>query len=152
MNLYYYKKIQKNKNWLPKIMKVIFIYIEIMYIYIYNIYIQVWGGGYLYIQNLFCIQIQKYVFDPFARHDLILGGKTLVGNHRGRMFLVVGHQVCTHLWRDFVPLLFADSLQFTKVSRLTFGNSNLQLPPQIFYGIKVWLLLEPLLCCLGRVF
>ncbi len=44
-----------------------------------------------------------------------------------------------------------------------FGNSNLQLPPQIFYGIKVWrlarplqdlnvLLLEPLLCCLGRVF
>ncbi len=44
-----------------------------------------------------------------------------------------------------------------------FGNSNLQLPPHIFYGIKVWrltrplqdltvLLLEPLLCCLGRVF
>ncbi len=44
-----------------------------------------------------------------------------------------------------------------------FGNSNLQLPPQIFYGMKVWrlakplkdlnvLLLEPLLCCLGRVF
>ncbi len=44
-----------------------------------------------------------------------------------------------------------------------FGNSNLQLPPQIFYGIKVWrlarplqdlnvLLLEPLLCCLGCVF
>ncbi len=79
------------------------------------------------------------------------------------MFLVVGHQVCTHLWRDFVPLLFADPLQFTKVLRLTFGNSNLQLPPQIFYGIKVWrlarplqdlnvLLLGPLLCCLGRVF
>ncbi len=44
-----------------------------------------------------------------------------------------------------------------------FGNSNLQFPPQTFYGIKVWrlarplqdlnvLLLEPLLCCLGRVF
>ncbi len=42
-------------------------------------------------------------------------------------------------------------------------NSNLQLPPQIFYGIKVCrlagplqdlnvLLLEPLLCCLGCVF
>ncbi len=27
------------------------------------------------------------------------------------MFLVVGHQVCTHLRRDFVPLLFADPLQ-----------------------------------------
>ena len=57
-----------------------------------------------------------------------------------------------------------------KVWRLTFGNSNLQLPPQISYGITVWrpygletvmarplqdlnvLLLEPLLCCLGRVF
>ncbi len=79
------------------------------------------------------------------------------------MFLVVGHQVCTHLRRDFVPLLFADPLQVIKVSRLTFGNSNLQLSPQIFYGMKVWrlarplqdlnvLLLEPLLCCLGSVF
>ncbi len=54
------------------------------------------------------------------------------------MFLVVGHQVCTHLRRDFVPLLFADPLQVIKVLRLTFGNSNHQLPPQIFYGIKVW--------------
>ncbi len=73
------------------------------------------------------------------------------------------HQVCTHLRRDFVPLLLADPLQVIKVSRLTFGNLNLQLPPQIFYGMKVWrlartlqdlnvLLLEPLLCCLGRVF
>ncbi len=79
------------------------------------------------------------------------------------MFVVVVHQVCTHLRRDFVPLLFADPLQVIKVSRLTFDNSNLQLPPQIVYGIKVWsqarplqdlnvLLLEPLLCCLGRVF
>ncbi len=70
------------------------------------------------------------------------------------MFLVVVHQVCTHLRRDFVPLLFADPLQVIKVSRL---------PPQIFYGMKVWrlartlqdlnvLLLESLLCCLGRVF
>ncbi len=71
------------------------------------------------------------------------------------MFLVVGHQVCTNLRRDFVQVIH--------VSRLTFGNLNLQLPLQIFYGIKVWrlarplqdlnvLLLEPLLCCLGRVF
>ncbi len=92
-----------------------------------------------------------------------LGGKTLVGNHRGQTFLVVGHQVCTHLRRDFVPLLFADPLQVIKVLRRMFGNSNLQLPPQIFYVIKVCrlagplqdlnvLLLEPLLCCLGRVF
>ncbi len=48
----------------------------------------------------------------------------LVGNHRGQTFLVVDHQVCTHLRRDFVPLLFADPLQ-VKISRLTFGNSNL---------------------------
>ncbi len=94
-------------------------------------------------------------------HITWLGDKTLVGNHRGQTFLVVGHQVCTHLRRDFVPL-FADSLQVIKDLRLTFGNSNLQLPPQIFYVVKVWwlarplqdlnvLLLEPL-CCLGRVF
>ncbi len=99
----------------------------------------------------------RKVFDPFAKLDLVLGAKTLVGNHRGQTFLVVGHQVFTHLRRDFVPLLFADPLQVIKVSRLTFGNSNLQLPPQIFrlarplQDLNV-LLLEPLLCCLGCVF
>ncbi len=78
-------------------------------------------------------------------------------------FLVVGHQVRTHLRRDFVPLLFADPLQVIKVSKLMVGNSKLQLRPQIFCGIKVWrpvrplqdlnvLLLDPLLCCLGCVF
>ncbi len=41
------------------------------------------------------------------------------------MFLVVGHQVCTHLRRDFVPLLFADPLQVIKVSRLTFGRFSM---------------------------
>ncbi len=107
----------------------------------------------------YLIPLIFYIY--IAKHDLVLGGKTLVGNHRGQMFLVVGHQVCIHLRRDFVPLLFADPLQVIKVS--TFGNSNLQLPPQIFYGIKVWrlarplqdlnvLLLEPPLCCLGHVF
>ncbi len=86
-----------------------------------------------------------------------------MGHHKGQMFLAVGHQVCTHLRRDFIPLLFADLLQVIKISRLTFGNSNLQLDPQIFHGIKVWrlarplqdlhvLLLEPLLCCLDLVF
>ncbi len=79
------------------------------------------------------------------------------------MFLVVGHQVCTHLRRVFGPLLFPDPLQVIKVLRLMFGNLNIQLPPQMFCGIKVWilarplqdlnvLLLEPLLCCLSRVF
>ncbi len=92
--------------------------------------------------------------------------KWSVYNFNGRFIWtvrVVGHQVCTHLRRDFVPLLFADLLQVIKVSRLMFGSSNVQLPSQIFYGIKVWrlarplqdlnvLLLEPLLCCLGHVF
>ncbi len=113
--------------------------------------------------KLICILMVEISIWPLRNHDLVLGGKTLVGNHRGQTFLVVGHQVCTHLRRDFFPLLFADLLQVIKVSRLTFGNSILQLPPQIFYGINVWrlalplqelnvLLLEPLLCCLGRVF
>ncbi len=63
----------------------------------------------------------------------------------------------------FIPLLFPDPFQVIKVSRLTFSKSNLQLSPQVFYGINVWrlarplqdlnvLLLEPFLCCLGRVF
>ncbi len=33
-----------------------------------------------------------------------------------------------HTWRDCVLLLFANPLQVIQVSRLTFGNSNLQLP------------------------
>ncbi len=73
------------------------------------------------------------------------------------MFLVVGLQVCTHLRRDFVPLLFADLLQVIKVSRQTFSNSNLQLLPQIVHEMKVWRDLnvlhpETLLCCLVHVF
>ncbi len=72
-----------------------------------------------------------------CKYDLVFGRKTLVGNHRDC-------QVCTHLRRDFVPLLFADPLQVIKVLGLMFGNSNLQLPPLIFYGIKVWRLAKPL--------
>ncbi len=88
--------------------------------------------------KLICVLMSQISIWTFAKHDFVLGGKTLVGDHRVQTFLVVGHQVCTHLRRDFVPLLFAEPLQFIKVSRLTFGNSNLQLPPQIFYGMKVW--------------
>ncbi len=68
-----------------------------------------------------------------------------------------------HISEGFCSLLFADPLQVINISRLTFGSSNLQLPPQIFYGMKVWrlarplqdlnvLLLEPLLCCLAVCF
>ncbi len=84
----------------------------------------------------------KYL-TPSAAKPLL---QTLVGNHRVQTFLVVGHQVCTHLRRDFVPLLFADPPQVIKVSRLTFGNTSLQLPPQIFYGMKVWRLARTLMC------
>ncbi len=86
--------------------------------------------------------------DPFAKHDLVLGGKTLGGNHRGQTFLVVVHQVCTHLRRVFVPLLFADPLRVIKVSRLLHSFLWDCRPLQ---DLNV-LLLEPLLCCLGRVF
>ncbi len=54
--------------------------------------------------SLFCplfLWVNKYFFNnPFAKHDLVLGVKTLVGSHRGQMFLVVDLQVCTHLRRD----------------------------------------------------
>src|SRR4029434_3877149 len=52
-----------------------------------------------------------------AKHDLVLGGITLVGKHRRQTFLVVGHQVYTHLRRDFGP----SSLQIlSKSLRLRF--------------------------------
>ncbi len=43
----------------------------------------------------------------------------------------------------FVPLLFADPLQVIKVLRLMFGSLSLQLPSQIFNGIKVCSLATP---------
>src|SRR4029434_9389082 len=49
--------------------------------------------------------MQNAVFEPLAKHDLVLGGITIVGKHRRQTFLVVGHQVYTHLRRDFGPLL-----------------------------------------------
>ncbi len=43
----------------------------------------------------------------------------------------------------FFPTLLAEPLQVIKVLRLAYGNSNLQLLPQSFYGIKVWRLARP---------
>lgn len=42
--------------------------------------------------------------------DLVLVGETLVGKHSGKIFLVVDHQVCKHLRRDFGRLLFTETL------------------------------------------
>lgn len=47
----------------------------------------------------------KKVLDSQAKLDLLLGGESLVCEHSGKAFLVVGHQVCTH----FGPLLFTES-------------------------------------------
>src|SRR4029434_3299328 len=57
------------------------------------------------------------VFEPLAKHDLVLGGITLVGKHRRQTVLLVGHQVFTHLRRDF-----ADPLQILKVAFSMGGN------------------------------
>ncbi len=59
---------------------------------------------------MYILESQISIWYP-SQNMTVLGGKTLVGNHRGQTFLVVGHQVCTYLRRDFVSLLFADPLQ-----------------------------------------
>ncbi len=54
-------------------------------------------------------------------------------------FLVVGHQVCTHLRRDFDSLLFIDPLKIIKVSRLTFWQLEPSAPCTDFlwdYGLE----------------
>lgn len=28
------------------------------------------------------------------KHDLVFGGETLIGKHRAKTFVIVGHQVC----------------------------------------------------------
>src|SRR4029434_8714807 len=72
--------------------------------------------------TLFAFDAENKVFEPLAKHDLVLGGVTLVGKHRRQTVLVVGHQVYTHLKRDFGPLLFADPLQILKVAFSMGGN------------------------------
>src|SRR4029434_9726079 len=61
----------------------------------------------------------------------VLGGITLVGKHRRQTFLVVGHQVYTHLRRDFGPLLFAEPLQILKVAFSMGRHEGMRLKPNI---------------------
>src|SRR4029434_2106618 len=81
--------------------------------------------------TLFAFDAENKVFEPLAKHDLSLGGISLVGKHRRQTFLVVGHQVCTHLRRDFGPLLFADPLQILKVAFSMGGNEAMRFKPNI---------------------
>src|SRR4029434_3568133 len=60
-----------------------------------------------------------------------LGGITLVGKHIRQTFLVFGHQVYTHLRRDFGPLLFVDPLQILKVAFSMGGNEGMRFKPNI---------------------
>lgn len=46
----------------------------------------------------------KNVFDLQAKHELAVGGGTLGGEHSGKMFFMIGHQVYSHLSRDFGSL------------------------------------------------
>lgn len=57
-----------------------------------------------------CKSIQ--VFDGQGKHNLALGGETLVSQHSVKALPVVDHQVCTHLRMDFVSLLFVETLSF----------------------------------------
>src|SRR4029434_8005194 len=59
--------------------------------------------------------------EPLAKHD----------EHRRQTVLVVGHQVYTHLRRDFGPLLFADPLQILKVAFSMGGNEEMRFKPNI---------------------
>src|SRR4029434_2228150 len=68
-----------------------------------------------------------------AKHDLVLGGITLVGKHRRQTFLVVGHQVYTHLRRDFGPLIFADPLQILKAA-FSMGRNEVQAQYSTLHG------------------
>ncbi len=106
------------------------------------------------VYKLICILMSEISIDPFAKHGLVLV------NHRGQMFLVVGLQVCTHLRRDFVPLLFADLLQVIKVSRQTLATRTFSSFHRLSHEMKVWrdlnvlhpetLLCLPCPCVLGQ--
>lgn len=50
------------------------------------------------------------VFEPQAKHDLVVGRETHVAKLSSETFLVVEHQVCRHLRRDFKTLLFTKTL------------------------------------------
>src|SRR4029434_4987447 len=79
----------------------------------------------------FAFDAENKYLTPLAKHDLVLGGITLVGKHRRQTFLVVGHQVYTHFRRDFGPLLFADPLELLKVAFSMVGNEGMSFKPHI---------------------
>src|SRR4029434_9232759 len=58
----------------------------------------------------------------------------LVGKHRRQTVLLVGHQVYTHLRRDFGPLLFADPLQILKVVFSMGGYEGIQAQYYTLHG------------------
>ncbi len=65
---------------------------------------------------------------PLCKTWLSTWCQNIFGNHRGQMFLVVGHQVCTHRRRDFIPLLLqilSKSLRFRGLRLATRTFSSL---------------------------
>lgn len=56
---------------------------------------------------LMFIHLVTFEIQAKLQHKFTL--RTLVFKHSGKMFLVAGHQVWAHLWRDFDPLLFTET-------------------------------------------
>ena len=69
-----------------------------------------------------------------------------------KTFLVVGHQVYTHLRRDFGPLLFADPLQILKVAFSIGGNEGMRFKPNIphYMAPSIVPSMQGSSCTLGR--
>ena len=68
----------------------------------------------------------KYIIDHQAKGKLVFCRDTLVGKHSTEMFLVVGHQDCTWLRRDFGPKSFwflgcFETQSFSSLHRFTIG-------------------------------
>ena len=66
--------------------------------------------------------------------------------------ILVGHQVYTHLRRDFGPLLFADPLQILKVAFSMGGNEGMRFTPNIprYMAPSIVALDAVVACTLGR--
>ncbi len=96
--------------------------------------------------KLICILMSEIsIWSIIAKHDLV------VVNHRGQVFLVVGLQVCTHLRRDFVPLLFVDIYIyiFFLLNRNTAQQLNTVEQITLLYIVTLYITLTLCIACVA---
>lgn len=85
----------------------------------------------------------KEVFEPNAKHDLVVGGETLVSKHNAKMIVLVGHQVCTPLAHSCLQILsktlrfFGCCLRTQSLSSLHWFSTGLRSEDRLGHSLSL---------------